>query len=135
MRSQPPDESMINPIDFAEKAARWKSAEPYDHIAIDNFLTSDIINRVASEFPAFNDPAWYVYDNAIEIKKALNSWDKFGPTTYQLFWYLQLSTVHQPIGKVDKMQKDQVNDPDLINLIKMRAGVGSSASVYRAKDK
>lgn len=79
---------MINPIDFSEKAPIWKSAQPFNHLVIDNFLTEEILDLVVSEFPSFNDSAWYVYDNAIEIKKALNSWDKFGPTTYRLFWHL-----------------------------------------------
>lgn len=81
-------EPFINPVDFSSLCASWRAAKPFNHIMLENFLTKETLENVVKEFPAFDSPAWYVYENAIEIKKALNSWDRFGPTLYKLFWYL-----------------------------------------------
>ncbi len=66
----------------------WNSADPFDFLIIDNFLSSDAASAVSREFPDFTDQSWYLYENPIEIKKAMNSWDRFGQHTYALFWYL-----------------------------------------------
>lgn len=62
--------------------------EPFKHFVIDNFLDIETADKLAQEFPQFNDAKWYQYNNQIEVKKALNSWDKFPPVTYQTFWEL-----------------------------------------------
>jgi len=51
-------------------------------------LRNDVITDVVKEFPDFDNESWKPYNNAIEIKKVLNNWDKFGPQTYRLFQYL-----------------------------------------------
>lgn len=66
----------------------WNSSKPFNHIIVEDFLNADLANIVANEFPPFEDPSWRIYNNAIEIKKLQNHWDKFGPTTYCLFQYL-----------------------------------------------
>lgn len=60
--------------------------DPFNHIVIDDFLEDHIADQLEKEFPAFNSKLWYVYDNPIEVKKTMNFWDRFPPTTYQLFW-------------------------------------------------
>ena len=81
-------EVFTNPFDFQSLKDAWTTAKPFSHVVLDDFLTTTAANQIVKEFPAFNDNVWYDYENAIEIKKALNSWDRFGPTTYQLFWFL-----------------------------------------------
>jgi Rps23 Pro-64 3,4-dihydroxylase Tpa1-like proline 4-hydroxylase len=66
----------------------WQNAAPFNHLVLENFLQQDIAQAVASEFPAFESEDWRIYNNAIEVKKLLNHWDKFGPATYRLFEYL-----------------------------------------------
>lgn len=79
---------LINDLDFSNFISYWKNAKPFSHIVIDNFLTESVSENIVKEFPNFNDDIWYVYDNPLEIKKAMNSWDRFGPTIYKLFWFL-----------------------------------------------
>ena len=55
------------------------------HYIIDNYFDKETALKLESEFPDYNDPAWFVYDNAIENKKTLNSWERFPPTTYKIF--------------------------------------------------
>lgn len=75
-------------ISMGELAADFQAAKPFPHVVIDNFLHEEAAAEVAAEFPAFNGPVWNTYDNAIEIKKAYNHWDKFPKATYQLFTFL-----------------------------------------------
>lgn len=66
----------------------WNAAKPFRHLVIDGFLDLEFALSVAREFPAHDDKSWYIYDNAIEVKKAMNSWDRLGPATYRLFSWL-----------------------------------------------
>lgn len=63
----------------------FKDNRPFDHCVIDDFLTPQVAELVAQEFPLYEDPKWFVYKNPIEDKKALNDWNAFPSLTYQLF--------------------------------------------------
>lgn len=81
--------SIVNSsISFEELAPSFRSASPFSHVVIDNFLTEETATAVAGEFPDFNGPAWNEYNNAIEVKKSCNHWDRFPPATYRLFSHL-----------------------------------------------
>lgn len=75
-------------IDFNALVPGFDSAQPFRHVVIDNFFADEIAQQLAEEFPSFDGPAWSVYQNPIEIKKALNHWDRFPRTTYAVFNYL-----------------------------------------------
>lgn len=66
----------------------YRSCYPFDHIVIDNFFSDPHAVQLEKEFPPFDADCWYVYDNKIENKKALNDWNRFPPTTYQILAYL-----------------------------------------------
>jgi Rps23 Pro-64 3,4-dihydroxylase Tpa1-like proline 4-hydroxylase len=59
--------------------------EPFEYFIIDNFLPVDRAKQLSTEFPDFQSPLWYDYDNPLEVKKTINNWFSFPPTTYQLF--------------------------------------------------
>ena len=82
------NKNYINKINFEERLDEWRENKPFNHLIIDNFLSNDIIDAVVDEFPDFDDESWRIYNNAIEIKKLINHWDKFGAETYKLFNYL-----------------------------------------------
>jgi Rps23 Pro-64 3,4-dihydroxylase Tpa1-like proline 4-hydroxylase len=75
-------------LSFEELVPVFNHGEPFRHVVIDNFLRDDVARAVAEEFPAFDGSAWAVYNNAIEVKKALNHWDRFPRHTYAMFNYL-----------------------------------------------
>lgn len=66
----------------------YKNNLPFDHCVVDGFLNFDIAERIEEEFLEYESEEWYCYKNAIEDKKALNNWNLFPKTTYQLFSYL-----------------------------------------------
>jgi len=81
--------SPINPsISFDELVSEFSAAEPFPHVVIDNFLTDEASDAIVAEFPDFDGSAWNEYNNAIEVKKSCNHWDRFPPATYKLFSYL-----------------------------------------------
>lgn len=55
---------------------------PFDHWVIDDFFPLETARQLEQEFPAFDDPMWFHYDNPLENKKTCNHWDRFPPTTY-----------------------------------------------------
>lgn len=82
------NQSFINPLDLQSQLEAWRSSLPFNHLIIDNFLTEGVAKEIVNEFPEFESDVWKIYNNAIEIKKLVNHWDKFGKYTYQLFSYL-----------------------------------------------
>jgi Rps23 Pro-64 3,4-dihydroxylase Tpa1-like proline 4-hydroxylase len=82
------EKKIININNFKNYKNEWVCSKPFNHIVIDKFLDESIIESIVEEFPDFNSEDWRIYNNAIEIKKLLNHWDKFGSETYKLFNYL-----------------------------------------------
>jgi Rps23 Pro-64 3,4-dihydroxylase Tpa1-like proline 4-hydroxylase len=81
--------SVVSPqIEFDPLVSRFRSAEPFHHIVIDDFFEPAIAQGLAEEFPRFTSNIWAEYDNPIEIKKASNRWDSFPRLTYSVFSYL-----------------------------------------------
>ena len=55
---------------------------------IDNFFDIERAKRIEQEFPEYNCPAWFEYNNQLEVKRSCNNWYYFGPETYKTFAYL-----------------------------------------------
>lgn len=71
----------------------FKGNAPFDHCVIDNFFQDDVAQALSLDFPDYDSDDWYFYNNAIEHKKAQNSWEKFPLTTYKAFSELQSERV------------------------------------------
>lgn len=67
--------------------------EPYLHVEIENFLPTNLANKLYEEFPSFNSDTWFNYKNKIEDKKVLSDWRKFPKETYQAFSFLNSNIV------------------------------------------
>lgn len=57
--------------------------DPYYHCVIDNFLDEDLARTLANEFPPYDSPKWFFYNNPLENKKTINNWYEFPPETYR----------------------------------------------------
>lgn len=96
---------------FEDLAHQFRTAEPFNHIVIDDFLSAEVANSIAQEFPAFDGPVWNEYNNAIEVKKACNHWDRFPRETYKLFRYLNSDEF---VGEMSKLAGERLYaDPGL----------------------
>ena len=92
--------SPLNPISFDDLVPEFQHAKPFSHLVIDNFLKEEVAHLVANEFPAFDGPVWNEYNNAIEVKKACNHWDRFPRATYRLFSYLNSAGFVREMSKL-----------------------------------
>jgi len=79
---------MFNPTTIERIFNAEIETEPFNHIVIDNFFTEDFASGLELEFPDYEDSRLYRYDNPIEVKRAMNLWDKFPKLTYNAFWFL-----------------------------------------------
>ena len=75
----------IETLNIEDLKQNYFSSEPFNHLVIDNFLSEDIIEKIAKEFPDFEEEFWYSYDNPLESKKASNNWNNFNNFTYSYF--------------------------------------------------
>lgn len=83
---------MIDLSKLTQAFMDFSVAEPYPYCVIDNFLDNDVAYAIANEFPEFNSDIYNGnYNNAIELKKTCNIWDRFLPNTYRL-----LNTLNSP---------------------------------------
>jgi Rps23 Pro-64 3,4-dihydroxylase Tpa1-like proline 4-hydroxylase len=76
---------MIRDIDWYKLGNTFLTAEPFNHVVIDNFFMPEVAEKLVDEFIDFNAPHINEYNSGLEIKKSLNHWDKFPPTTYRAF--------------------------------------------------
>lgn len=62
----------------------YKQAQPFPHIIIDDFLTSDVLNRLV--IPDVT-PNWYKYDNEFEKKRATDKMSVMGTSVSALMMF------------------------------------------------
>ena len=55
------DEDRLNDIAAASGAA-YRSAEPFPHVVIDDFLPADALARIIDEFPGPRDVEWQRFE-------------------------------------------------------------------------
>ena len=80
---------MIRTLDYVSLRNKFRNAEPFSHVVIDDFFTEETADAIASSFPAHDDSVWTVsYDNPVEKKKACSHWDKFPAPIYSTLFYL-----------------------------------------------
>jgi Rps23 Pro-64 3,4-dihydroxylase Tpa1-like proline 4-hydroxylase len=74
-----------------ELAPTYRSAVPFPHLVIDDFLPADVLDRVVSEFPSSEAGAWERYDDAMQRKLGSRDEEALGPTTRMLLHELNSS--------------------------------------------
>ena len=69
--------------------SKFQSASPFGHVVINDFLRSDIAEKVFKSFPS-NYEEWHKYNNPLEVKCAYDDIDKMDKSIQKVF--LALST-------------------------------------------
>lgn len=95
----PANEPIMNQVDYAALNHHFRQAKPFQHVVIDGFFLPRFALTLASEFPKYDEPKWFTYDNALERKKTLNDWHAFPSATYRAF-----SLLNSP-AFVDELQR------------------------------
>ena len=61
---------MINELDLVSLNEKFKKAEPFNHVVIDNFFEEELANKIAAEFPKHDSDVWTVaYNNPVEVNR------------------------------------------------------------------
>jgi Rps23 Pro-64 3,4-dihydroxylase Tpa1-like proline 4-hydroxylase len=60
-------------------AEEWRTARPFSHVVIDDFLDHDIAAAVERDFPLLNDIDWVVRDNKNNIRRFQHDETKLRP--------------------------------------------------------
>ncbi|HXA27463.1 MAG TPA: 2OG-Fe(II) oxygenase [Candidatus Angelobacter sp.] len=97
----------------ARHAGAYRTASPFPHVVIDDFLPEDVAQRVLDEFPSPDDLDWYQYGNARERKLMASHETLMGPLTRQVLGQLNAVTV---IGFLERLTgvDGLVPDPHLL---------------------
>lgn len=66
--------------DLDAQAARYRSAQPFPHIVLDDVLEPDVFARAVEEFPGTRDEFWKGYLHVNETKYSNTQPDTWGPT-------------------------------------------------------
>ncbi len=77
---------------------------PFYYHIIDNFFDIERARRIEQEFPEYNCPVWFEYNNPLEVKRSCNNWYYFGPETYKTFAYLNSPEFIEQLKKITGMK-------------------------------
>jgi Rps23 Pro-64 3,4-dihydroxylase Tpa1-like proline 4-hydroxylase len=82
-------EKIINEQNWSELSKCFLTAEPYNHVVIENFFTSDFALELSENLPDYHGNNLDAkYDNPIEKKRTIQNWTKFPKSIYTAFSYL-----------------------------------------------
>lgn len=80
---------MLNPKNWNLYHDQFITATPFNHVVIDDFFTSEVVEKLVQEFLPYDSPHWRgQWENQVENKKLHNVWDLFPEVTYRTFNYL-----------------------------------------------
>ncbi|QHT72011.1 2OG-Fe(II) oxygenase [Rhodocytophaga rosea] len=85
---------------LAENNPRYRQAQPYPHIVLNNFLEEWAAEKALSEFPAVKDAGWIHYVQVNEKKHGLNKMDMLPLFIKQLIQELNSSPFLEFISKL-----------------------------------
>ncbi len=67
-----------------EKAAAYRSAQPFPHIVLDDVLVPEAFDKAVGEFPGIKDEFWQGYLHVNETKYSNTQPDTWGPTLHDV---------------------------------------------------
>ena len=92
-----------------ELSLKFKTAEPFENIVIDNFFNLDFIKKVEEEFPD-NYDKWYKYDNPLEKKYAFDDISQLKPNLQSIFYLLSKPEVVDLFKKISGINNLEYDD-------------------------
>lgn len=100
------DMTFVNFSSFPKASHEFSTSEPFNFCIIDNFFKPKVAKLLEHEFPDYESDKFNgLYNNAIEIKKSCNIWDRFPTTTYKVLFYLNSQSFINRIAKLTGIKK------------------------------
>ena len=94
------------------RTQQYREAEPFPHVALDNFLDAGILRRVAAEISRMDHSAWHRTDAPRERKLSTEDDSSFGPFTRRVFGVLNSSLFVTFLEELTGIQ-GLISDPHL----------------------
>lgn len=73
---------IINDFDWDFLRSKFETAQPFNHVVIDNFFTDEVARNIFKDMPGYDADLDAKYDNAIEKKRTVQNWTKFSKNIY-----------------------------------------------------
>lgn len=94
---------------LSELKIKFKNAEPFEHIVIDNFLSDEYAEEIFNLFPTnFDD--WYNYCNPIEVKYAYDKIENLNTKLKNYFYFLSsnyIVNIMKEITNISNLEFDE----------------------------
>lgn len=102
-------------LDAQSLSARYRGADPFPHIVMDDFVREDILDSVASEFPDLSKAKGAVikFENEREVKLAGKGMQVLTPAALHLNSYLQSDLFLEWLQKLTGIKETLISDPYL----------------------
>lgn len=81
-------EKIINDQNWPELSKGFLSAEPFNHVVIDDFFTDEFAHSIFDGMPGYEENIDARYDNAIEKKRTIQNWTKLSKNVYKAMFNL-----------------------------------------------
>lgn len=82
----------------------YRAATPFPHVVIDDFLPTDVLDRVLDEFPGPGDIEWKSYKTDKEVKLATRDDAQLGPFTRHVLTQFNTATFVEFLEKLTGIQ-------------------------------
>ena len=98
--------TFVNFKNFSIAAQEYKDSNPFNFCVIDDFFKTNVAKSLEEEFPDYDSDKFNgIYNNAIEVKKTCNIWDRFPSNTYKALFYLNSQSFINKISKLTGIKK------------------------------
>jgi len=97
-----------------ELSKKYLSADPFQHIVIDNFFYKDILDSIIDNFPKSSNDFNNNFNKKSEKKLSLNQTDKFSDTTNNFINFLNSSLFIKFLQKLTSIKETLIPDPYLL---------------------
>lgn len=92
-------------------AKKYKLAEPFPNISIEDFFDENFLNQVLDEFPDLSEKKSIKYDNPKEIKLAGKGETFFGPKTKEFMRFLNSEEFLEFLQIITGINEPLISDP------------------------
>ena len=100
-------------VDYSKfNAKNFKEAKPFPHLSVDNFLQTELADRLDKNYPGLKDTVWWKYNNHFEKKLACNNINDLDDCFKEFF---DLVNSREFVLELEKLTgiKGLISDPSL----------------------
>ena len=96
-----------------ENANKYKNANPFPHIIIDDFFDEKTLNKVLEDFPSNIEKIGDTFNNKAELKLGLNDTKKFSSNTNNFINFLNSNLFLEFLQNITDINETLITDPYL----------------------